>query len=184
MTNVLGIAGSLRSGSWNAALLRAAAAHMPAGATLEIGSIQGIPLYDGDVETASGVPPPVARLKDQIAAAEGVLIVTPEYNNSIPGVLKNAIDWCSRPDSDSPRVFRGRKIALIGASPSAFGTTLAQAAWLPVLRTLGTNPWFGARLLVSRAQTAFDASGDLVDDRVRDRLRAFLEGFVAFVRDR
>ena len=182
MTNIVGIAGSLRSGSLNAALLRAAGQNMPAGAALEIASIKGIPLYDGDVEAASGVPPAAARLKDQIAAADGVLLVTPEYNNSMPGVLKNAIDWLSRPDSDIARVFGGRRIALLGASPGGFGTTLAQVAWLPVLRTLGTNPWFGGRMLVSRARTVFDDSGNLVDTGVRDRLRTFLEGFVAFVR--
>jgi NAD(P)H-dependent FMN reductase len=181
MTKIVGIAGSLRAGSLNAALLRAAAMNMPPGVALDIGTIKGIPLYDGDVE-AAGIPAPVAVLKEQIAAADGVLLVTPEYNNSIPGVLKNAIDWLSRPDSDIPRVFRGRRIALLGASPGNFGTTLAQAAWLPVLRTLGTNPWFGARMLVTRARTAFDPSGELVDAEVRERLRAFLDGFVTFVR--
>lgn len=182
MTRLVGISGSLRRGSFNSALLRAAAQNLSGGATLEIGTIAGIPLYDGDVEAESGVPPAAARLKDQIAAADGVLLVTPEYNNSIPGVLKNAIDWLSRPDSDIPRVFGGRRIALLGASPGGFGTTLAQAAWLPVLRTLGTNPWFGGRLLVSRARAAFDDSGDLVDDDVRARLQKFLAGFVEFVR--
>jgi len=80
-----------------------------------------------------------------IAAADGLLLVTPEYNNSIPGVFKNAIDWLSRPPADISRVFGGKPVAIIGASPGGFGTILSQEAWLPVLRTLGTKPWFGGR---------------------------------------
>jgi chromate reductase len=181
MATIVGISGSLRSGSLNAALLRAAAAEMPSGATLEVGTIKGIPLYDGDVEAASGIPAAAAKLKDQVAAAAGLLLVTPEYNNSLPGVFKNAIDWLSRPPADIPRVFGGRKVAVIGASPSGFGTLLAQTAWLPVLKTLGTNPWFGARLQVARAGDAFDKNGELVDERVREQLRKLLAGFVEFV---
>ena len=142
---ILGIAGSLRHSSFNDALLRAAAAAAPAGCTVDIASIRGIPLYDGDVEDATGVPEVVETLKERVAAADGLLLVTPEYNNSIPGVLKNAIDWLSRPASDVPRVFGNRPIALMGATPGRGGTILAQAAWLPVLRTLGTRPWFGPR---------------------------------------
>ena len=82
-------------------------------------------------------------------AADGVLLVTPEYNNSIPGVFKNAIDWLSRAGRGRRRVFGGRRFALIGASPGAFGTTLSQSAWLPVLRTLGAQLWFGGRLMVA-----------------------------------
>ena len=93
MTTILGISGSLRSGSINSALLRAAANAMPAGAKLEIGSIKGIPLYDGDVEAAQGLPDAVVKLKERVVATDGLLLVTPEYNNSIPGVFKNAIDW-------------------------------------------------------------------------------------------
>ncbi len=181
MSTILGISGSLRSGSFNSALLRAAAAETPAGATLEIGTIKGIPLYDGDVEAASGVPAAVAKLKEQVVAADGLLLVTPEYNNSIPGVFKNAIDWLSRPSADIPRVFGGRKVAVIGASPGGFGTLLSQTAWLPVLKTLGTNAWFGGRLQVSRAGDVFDKDGKLVDERVRDQLRKFLAGFAEFV---
>jgi NAD(P)H-dependent FMN reductase len=180
MTTIVGLSGSLRSGSFNTALLRAAAESMPAGAQLEIGSINGIPLYDGDVEKASGIPDVVAALKERIVAANGLLLVTPEYNNSIPGVFKNAIDWLTRPAADIPRVFGGRPVAVIGASPGGFGTLLSQTAWLPVLKTLGTRAWFGGRLQVSRAGDVFDASGKLVDERIREQLRKFLDGFVKF----
>ncbi len=180
MTTIVGIAGSLRRASLNAALLRAAVAAMPAGSVLEPASIAGIPLYDGDLEAAQGIPPAVTALKERIAAADGLLMVTPEYNNSIPGVLKNAIDWLSRPDTDIARVFGGKPVALIGASPGGFGTILSQNAWLPVLRTLGTNLWTGRKLLVSRAGTAFDSAGNLTDARVAEQLAKFLEGFAAF----
>ena len=181
MTTVVGISGSLRAGSFNAALLRAAQAEMPAGATLEIATIQGIPLYDADLEAAQGLPTAVTVLKDRIVAADGLLLATPEYNNSMPGVFKNAIDWLSRPPADSARVFGGRPVAVIGASPSGFGTLLSQTAWLPVLKTLGTEAWFGGRLQVSRANSVFDAAGALIDAGVREQLRKFLAGFCAFV---
>jgi NAD(P)H-dependent FMN reductase len=181
MTTVVGISGSLRAGSFNSALLRAALGEMPTGATLEIATIEGIPLYDADLETAQGLPTAVTVLKERIVAADGLLLATPEYNNSIPGVFKNAIDWLSRPPADIPRVFRDRPVAVLGASPSGFGTVLSQTAWLPVLKTLGTDTWFGGRLLVSRAGGAFDATGALVDAGVREQLKAFLAGFCSFV---
>jgi len=181
MTRILGISGSLRRESLNALLLRNAAALMPEGAQLEIGSIHGIPLYDGDVEAASGIPEAVQRLKDRIVACDGLLLVTPEYNNGIPGVFKNVIDWLSRPSSDIARIFSGRPVALIGASPGGFGTILAQNAWLPVLRTLGTHPWFGGRLLVSRAGGVFDESGNLADEALRAQLQKFMQGFAVHV---
>jgi chromate reductase, NAD(P)H dehydrogenase (quinone) len=177
---IVGIAGSLRKGSYNAALLRAAVELAPPGAVIETASIRGIPLYDGDVEAEAGLPEPVRALKDKVAAAAGLLIVTPEYNNSIPGVLKNAIDWLSRPASDIPRVFGNRPVAIMGASPGRFGTVMSQAAWLPVLRTLGTRPFWGPRLLVGGAKQAFDESGKLIDERVRGELTAFMAGFVQF----
>jgi len=178
---IVGIAGSLRSGSYNAALLRAALEECPAGATLEIESIRGIPLYDGDVEKAQGIPARVAELKDKVAAADALLLVTPEYNNSIPGTFKNAIDWMTRPVADIPRVFTGRPVGLIGASPGNFGTVLSQSAWLPVFRTLGMRPWFGQLLYVGSAGKVFDAGGKLVDDAIRQRLRKYMAGFVAFI---
>jgi len=109
MTKVLGISGSLRRGSYNTALLRAATGLMPQEATLEVASIRGVPLYDGDVE-AQGIPASVSQLKEAVVAADGVLLVTPEYNNSIPGVFKNVIDWLSRPPADARRVFGGRRL--------------------------------------------------------------------------
>src|SRR5436190_23505652 len=121
MLRIVGISGSLRSASFNAALLRAAAQECPPGASIEIESIRGIPLYDGDVEAAEGLPARVAELKERVASADGLLLVTPEYNNSIPGVFKNAIDWLTRPANDVPRVFGGRPVGLIGASPGRFG---------------------------------------------------------------
>lgn len=181
MTNIVGIAGSLRKRSVNAALLRAAAELVPAGTTLEIASIRGIPLYDGDVEAESGIPEAVRALKDRIAASSGLLLVTPEYNNSIPGVFKNAIDWLTRPPNDIARVWGDRPVAVIGATPGRGGTLLSQAAWLPVLRTLGTRPWFGGRLQVASAGSVFDEEGRLVDERVREQLKKFLDGFAAFV---
>jgi len=181
MSRIVAIAGSLRRGSFNAALLRAAEALAPEGVTLEIATIKGIPLYDGDVESADGIPPTVAALKDSIATADGLLLATPEYNNSMPGVLKNAIDWLSRPPADIQRVFGNRPVAIIGASPGGFGTILAQNAWLPVVRTLGMRPWFGGRLMVSRAGNVFDQAGELVDDTVREQLRKFVRGSSQFV---
>lgn len=178
---VLGISGSLRKGSYNSALLRAAVALMPEGARLEVGSISGIPLYDGDLEAAQGIPPAVQTLKASITQADGLLLVTPEYNNSIPGVFKNAIDWLSRPSSDIAKVFGGRPVGVIGASPGGFGTILSQNAWLPVLRTLGTKPWFGARLQVSRAGNVVNAAGELIDEAIREQLRKYLAGFVGFI---
>ena len=180
MTTLVGLSGSLRQGSFNSALLRAAAGLMPADVELRIASIRGIPLYDADVEAAEGIPAAVQALKDAIAAADGLLLATPEYNNSIPGVAKNAIDWLSRPPADIPRVFGGKPVGLIGASPGGFGTILAQNAWLPVLRTLGARLWSEGRLMVPRAQAAFAPDGSLADPKIRASLAAYLEGFAAF----
>jgi len=180
---ILGISGSLRKGSYNTALLRAAVGLMPEGVQLEAGSIHGIPLYDGDLEAAQGTPPAVQALKDRILQAQGLLLVTPEYNNSLPGPFKNAIDWLSRPSADIPKVFGDRPVGVIGASPGGFGTILAQNAWLPVLRTLGTRPWFGGRMQVSRAGSVFDAAGELTDEATRAQLRKYLAGFVGFIRN-
>ena len=184
MITVIGLSGSLRRGSYNAAVLRAAASLMPADSELRIESIADIQLYNGDDEAAHGVPDLVSRLKNAIAAADGLLLVTPEYNNSIPGVAKNAIDWFSRPPHDIARVFGGRPVAIAGASPSGFGTILSQNAWLPVFRTLGAELWSGGRILISRAGSVIDANGEITDAATRDNIRKFMDGFVAYVRGR
>jgi NAD(P)H-dependent FMN reductase len=180
MTRILGVSGSLRAGSFNTALLRAAEKSAGEGIAFEAATLHGIPLYDGDVEAASGVPEAAAVLKERVAASDGVLLVTPEYNNGVPGVFKNAIDWLSRPAGDIPRVFGGKPFALVGASPGGFGTILSQNHWLPVLKTLGVDLWAGSRLYVSRAGQAFDADGELVDDKVRAQLEEFVRGFARF----
>jgi chromate reductase len=176
---LIGFAGSLRKGSYNAALLRAIAELAAPTVQLEQATIAGIPLYDGDLEAASGLPTTVRELQQKLANSAGLIIVTPEYNSSIPGVLKNALDWLSRGD-DAKRALGGRPVAITGASPGRLGTALSQAAWLPVFRALGMNLWPGARLHVSEAHKAFDASGKLVDDKVRSLLQEFVTGFADF----
>ena len=100
----------------------------------------------------------------------------------MPGVLKNVIGWLSRPPADIDRVFGEKPVALINASLGGFGTILSQNAWLPVLRTLGTRPWFGGRLMVSRAHHVFDEQGTMIDKAVEEQLRQFIEGFVRYTR--
>lgn len=184
MVTLIGLSGSLRRGSYNSAVLRAAASMMPPDSVLHIESIAAIPLYDGDVEADFGIPVAVAQLKEAIAAADGLLLFTPEYNNGIPGVAKNAIDWLTRPPADIHRVFGGKPVAIAGASPGGFGTILAQNAWLPVFRTLGADLWPGGRLLVSRAANLIDESGDITDAATRDNVAKFVSGFVRYVRER
>jgi chromate reductase, NAD(P)H dehydrogenase (quinone) len=181
MVSIVGICGSTRKGSFNAAVLRAAASELAAGTQLRIESIAAVPLYNGDDETEHGIPEPVTRLKEAIAASDGLLLVTPEYNNSIPGVAKNAIDWLSRPPADIGKVFGGKPVAIAGASPSGFGTVLAQSAWLPVFKTLGAQVWSGGRLLVSRANTVVNDQGEITDAATRESIRKFVQGFAAYV---
>ena len=164
-------------------LLRAAAEMAPAGTTIEIGSIRGS-RSTTRMSRIRGYPQAVQALKERVIATDGLLLVSPEYNNSIPGVMKNAIDWLSRPPKDVPRVFRDRPVGLIGATPGAGGTALAQLAWLAVFRTLGTAPWFGGRVHAAKARDLFDADGRLIDETVRGQLQTFVNGFAKYVDER
>lgn len=177
---IVGISGSLRKGSFNTALLHAAAELAEAPVHVTVHRLVGIPVYDGDVEASDGIPEAVTALKDAIAAADGVLVATPEYNHSLPGPLKNAVDWCSRPPGDIARVFGDRRVALCGATIGNGGTALSQAAWLPVLRRLGMRLWSGAMLQVPAAHTVFSQSGALEDEKLRERVSRFVAGFAAF----
>lgn len=183
MTHILGIPGALRRGSFNRSLLRAAIEVAPAGVTLEAAELRGIPLYDGDLEDslreAGGFPPEVLALRERFRAADGLLLVTPEYNQSVPGVLKNALDWLSREGPTKVELGRGKPVALIGATPGLGGTRLSQTAWLPVFRGMGMKPWFGRQLYVAGAGKVFDAEGRLVDDKVRGLLKTFVTEFAA-----
>ena len=180
MAKIVGLSGSLRKGSFNTALLRAAAGLAGDGVDMDVATLDGIPLYDADLEERDGIPEAVNDLRRRIADADGLLVATPEYNNSIPGVLKNGVDWLSRRPDEKPHVFVGCAVAVIGASPGGFGTTLAQSAWLPVLRTLQVRHWTEGRLQVSHAGKVFDADGNLADDTIRERLEKFVSGFAAF----
>ena len=178
---LVAISGSLRQNSWNTALLCNAIELMPTGASLEILSIADVPLFNEDVE-AEGAPDVVEALKSSIAAADGLVIATPEYNGSIPGVAKNAIDWISRPMSDQPRVLHAKPVVLLGATPSGLGTANAQTAWMPVFRALRMPLWVSeGQFMVSRAFEHFDSEGQLVSDELRDGLKAYLHGFVDWI---
>ncbi len=179
---IIGIPGSLRTASYNRALLHAAASVAPDDCELSVASIAEIPLYNADSERSTGIPAAVSALKERIAASDALLIATPEYNGSLPGVLKNAMDWLSRPPQDIQRVFAGRPVAVVGATTGRMGTALSQTAWLPVLRTLSTRPWFGRTLYLSGAAKAFDDNGQLIDADVRDRLTEFMREFTEFVK--
>jgi chromate reductase len=181
MPTVIGLSGSLRAGSLNSALLRAAVGLAPPSLSVEIASIRDIPLYDGDLEEKGGIPAPVTALKDRIAAADALLIASPEYNNSVPGVLKNAIDWMSRPSSDIKRVFGGRRVGLIGASIGPGGTRLSQVAWLPVFRVLGMSFFSEKSVYVATGQKSFDADGTLTDEKIREVLGGYMAAFAQFI---
>jgi len=167
---VLAICGSLRQGSFNKAALRTAIDEKPPGMTIETADISEIPLYNEDVR-ALGFPPPVERLRTQIAAADALLFVTPEYNYSIPGVLKNAIDWASRPP-DQP--FAGKPVAMMGAGAGMAGTVRAQYDLRKCCVFLDMHPLNKPEVFIDQAHTKFDASGRLTDDAARGFIRDML----------
>lgn len=181
MITIIGISGSLRKGSYNSGLLRAAVETAPEGCTVDVASIRGIPMYDGDVEETEGIPKVVEEIKGRIEKADALLLVTPEYNNSVPGVLKNAMDWLSRPTQDRARVFGEKPVGLMGAGLGLFGTVNAQTAWLPVFRVLNMRVWFGKQIYVGGALNLFDESGNLVDENTKKRVASYMSAFAEHV---
>ena len=172
--NILGISGSLRQGSYNRLLLGAAAAEVPSGVDYsEWQGLRGLPAYDEDCDGSSA--PSVVRLRRALARADAVLIATPEYNHSVPGALKNALDWVSRPLHDNP--LRGRPAAVVGASTGLFGAVWAQAEVRKVLTALGADV-LDASLPVPLAASAFTPEGKLVDPRLASDLRSIVHELV------
>lgn len=177
--HIFGISGSLRAGSYNSALLRTAAGLVPAGVTLEIGSIADIPLYNDDVRE-QGDPEPVVRFKKSIEHADALLIATPEYNYSIPGVLKNALDWASRPPKTC--VLRQKPIGIVGCSSGESGTMRGQLALRQMFVFTDSYAMLQPELRVPRAGEAFDADGALIDEALRERLGLFLYALADWTR--
>jgi NAD(P)H-dependent FMN reductase len=178
---ILALGGSLREASYNRALLLEAATMAPAGTELDLGlvaTVGRLPLYNQDIVDSDGFPPEVTALKDALRAADGLLIATPEYNLSIPGFLKNAIDWASRPATDIPQVFGDLPVAMIGAGGGG-GSRLAQTAWLPVFRFLRMRAWAAETLYVPSPRDHFDERNRLSDERTRAQLRAVVTRFAA-----
>jgi chromate reductase len=175
---VLGFAGSLRAGSYNKSLLRAAADFMPGDASLEIFDIDGIPAFNQDTE--ADMPEKVKEFKSKIRYADAILVATPEYNYSVPGVLKNAIDWASRPYGDNP--FDEKPVAIMSASIGTLGGARAQYHLRQIFVFLNMHPVNRPEVLVTFAQDKFDANGRLVDENTQKFLRQLLENLVSWTR--
>jgi len=178
MVNVLGIVGSLRQASFNRSLIGAAQELAPEGMAITLFDLGEVPLYNGDVE-AAGDPPGVTRLKEAIRAADGVLIATPEYNHGVPGVVKNAIDWASRPAGQA--ALQGKPVALLGASPGITGTARGQSQLRQAFEFTDSYCMPQPELLVFQAHEKFDAEGRLADERTRKNLAKFLVAFSGWV---
>jgi chromate reductase, NAD(P)H dehydrogenase (quinone) len=176
---IAGIIGSLRKGSLNRALLEAARELAPEGMEIIPHALNAVPLYDGDVE-AAGVPAAVTGLRAEIEAADGVLIATPEYNHGVPGVVKNTVDWLSRPPR--PHAFDAKPVAVMGATPGGFGTRAAQYQLRQSLTALNAYVLPQPQMLVRGAATLFDDSLRLTDEKTREFLARFLATFGDWVR--
>jgi chromate reductase len=177
--NILGIAGSLRKDSLNRSLLRAAQELAPEGMAITTFDLLEVPLYNGDIE-AAGDPPGVVRFKEAIRSAHGVLMVTPEYNHGVPGVMKNAVDWASRPPRTA--ALTGKPVALMGASPGVTGTARGQSQLRQAFEFTDSYCMPQPEVLVFSALDKFDAAGKLTDERTRGNLAKFLVAFDAWVR--
>ena len=174
LVRILGIAGSLRLESYNRATLRAATQLVPEGATIDIFELDGIPGFNQDEE--QNPPEKVVELKRRIREADAVLFVTPEYNYSVPGVLKNAIDWASRPYGES--VWNGKPAAIMGASIGAIGTARAQYHLRQMFVFLNMFPVNQPEVMIGNAQDRFDSQGNLTDDATKDFIRQLLQNLV------
>jgi chromate reductase len=175
---VLGFAGSLRTGSYNKALLHAATNFIPEDVNLEIFDIDGIPAFNQDIE--SDMPNKVKDFKFKIREADAILIATPEYNYSVPGVLKNAIDWASRPYGDNP--FDGKPVAIMSASIGMLGGARAQYHLRQIFVFLNMFPINGPEVIVPFAQDKFDAHGKLIDENTQKFLRQLLQNLANWTR--
>ena len=171
---ILGFAGSLRKGSYNKALLRAAEELLPSNVTMEVFEIEGIPLFNQDTE--KDMPAKVKEFKSKIREADALLISTPEYNYSVPGVLKNSIDWASRPYGDNP--FDGKPVAIMSASVGMLGGARAQYHLRQMFVFLNMYPVNGPEVIVPFAQDKFDANGKLIDENTRKYLTQLLRSLV------
>ena len=176
---ILGIPGSLRRASYNRGLLRAAREDAPDGVDFVEFDLSTIPLFNEDVE-AQGDPPPVRALKEQIRAADALLIATPEYNYSIPGVLKNAIDWASRPYGDS--AWTGKPAGIMGASVGAIGTARMQYHLRQIMVFLNMFPLNQPEVMIGNAAERFDAEGNLTDEKTKEHIRRMLQSLVDWTR--
>ncbi len=175
---ILGFAGSLRKASYNRGALRAAQELVPPGATLEIAEIDQLPLYNQDLE--ADPPRSVTQLRQRVRAADAILFATPEYNYSIPGVLKNAIDWASRPKSEN--AWHAKPVAIMGAAGSALGTARAQYHLRQTFVFLNMYPLNQPEVMIANAAEKFDQNGTLTDERTRERIRLLLEALVRWTR--
>jgi len=175
---ILGIAGSLRRESFNRAALRAATQLVPDGATIEIFELDGIPGFNQDEE--QNPPEKVVELKQRVREADAILFVTPEYNYSVPGVLKNAIDWASRPYGDS--AWNGKPAAIMGASIGAIGTARAQYHLRQMFVFLNMFPINQPEVMIGNASERFDAAGNLTDNTTKDLISQLLQNLVEWTR--
>jgi chromate reductase len=175
---VLAISGSLRRGSFNTAALRAAVELAPEGMSIELFTLDSIPNFDEDTEAGAGPSEAVLRLRESVAAADALLIATPEYNRSIPGVLKNALDWASRGGLESP--LRGKPAAILGAG-GRFGTVRAQGHLREILRYSRLRVVDYPEVMIDDAKSRFDSEGRLTDERFRSQIRRLLEALASEV---
>ncbi len=171
---ILGIAGSLRRDSYNRATLRAAAGLVPEGAEVEIFDLNGIPVFNQDEDHQ--IPSKVADLKQKLRDADAVLFVTPEYNYSVPGVLKNAIDWASRPYGDNS--WEGKPAAIMGASSGILGTARAQYHLRQIMVFLNMFPINKPEVMIGNAAEKFDSEGELTDEKTRSIIQKALTNLV------